>query len=378
MLIPDAMWSWWIHPLAVADGDVTWLGSVDRRGGNRVYRIDPTAPVHESVLLAGPVEADDHNAVAIALNPDRDRLIAAYSRHDEDPHLRIQHVDRTTLTLSPQQQLHMSGGDVTYAQLLHSGDTVHVLCRRGSQQWVYRTSFDWGATWEPVKVLVDGTGYGKTYITTRPDPADPDVVHLAVTGHPNSSSLTNVSYGRINLDTGAVTTISGGMLGNLADPGGPGILPTELSQAIVPSGTSRVRTLDLGLVDGEPAIAYAVWSATTDTRYKVKRWTGSEWDSGSWQLYSGKVFGGADATHYHGGAALGDNGQMVTSHHDGIHWMLQRWVWTASTWALLGEMARARTRLIRPYMVRGGTGFIYQDCLYDHFTQFYGDTVADL
>jgi hypothetical protein len=369
-LVRDAIYSWWVHPLAVGDGDDVWLSTVNRRGGNELHRITPSGT--DRVLLPGQPQADDHNAAAVWLDPGALRLLAAGSRHNEDTYVRLWTVHRGTLTVDGPQQLEM-GGLVSYAQFLAYGDTLHLLCRRGQDQWVYRTSDDGGLTWQPPRVLLDGDGLGQVYLTTRPDPANPALVHFATVGNPAQVGLPDVGYGRIRLDTGAVTTLDGTTLGNMGT--GPSVGPDELDQAVVPSGTFRVRLLDVGVIGGRPAIAYTVWN-TADSNYppnyKIKRWTGSAWLSGSWSLPAGATFGFTAGAHYHGGLAIGDDGTWWTSRKDDGSWLVEAWHADGSP---AGEVASAATRLIRPYAVRGG-GWVYQDTLYEHFTRYYGDLVV--
>lgn len=386
MIIKDGQYSWWTRPLAVADtlaGDpVTWLSTVERGGKNTVTVINHATCAATRIDLAGPSYPDEHNTGALAVDPLQTSVIVAYSRHNQDQHVRVQHIDRATLTAGTQQQVDM-GGNVSYAQLLHSGDTVHLLCRRDQEEWVYRTSVDWGATWAPVQVLVDGSGLGQIYVTTRPDPTNPDVVHVAVTGHPNpgQSTLADVGYCQIDLSTGAVSKVGGGALGNLGDSGGPAIAPSALSAAITPSSSYRVRVFDVGVVAGEPAICYGVWKPSDSSylpRYKVKRWTGSDWDSGSWSLYTGDVFGHNASAHYHGGGTLADDGSgtMRTSREDGGEWIVEQWAYAGGDWTLDAEVARSDRRLIRPEPARGATRWTHIDCAYHGYVYYYGDVVV--
>lgn len=378
MEIKDAIYSWWVRPLAVADGDQTWVSGVDRRGHNVITCVaDGKA---ERVQLGGATQADDHNAAALWRDPVQPRLLAAGSRHNKDAFVRLWTVDRETLAASSPQLLEMGGGPVSYAQLLHhsNNDVLHLLCRRAQDQWVYRTSLDGGDTWQPAKILFDGDGLGQVYLTTRPDPADPALVHIATVGHPSQAGLPNVGYGRLRLDTGAVTRLDGDLLGNLADPGGPAVAPAELDQAIVPSGNYRVRLLEVGVVDGQPAIAYVVWNTGNPDylpAYKIKQWTGSAWATSDWSLPAGEIFGHTASAHYHGGVTVADDGGLWTSRHDGTHWVLERW---PAGWAAPVEVARSKTRLIRPYAIPQPALFevVYQDCLYEHYTRYYSDLVV--
>lgn len=378
MIVKDAMYSWWVRPLAVDDGTYLWLGTVDRRGANVVRRVDGSTV--DQVTLSGPGEVDDHNAVALAVDPTQDSVICAYSRHNKDQHVRVQRVDRDTLAPEAQQQLGM-GGTVSYAQLVHHSSTVHVLCRVSEQQWRYRSSTDWGETWGPAKVLMDGVpdSIGKSYITTRVDPADPALVHVAIAGHPTLSDLRKVHYGQLHLDTGDVTKVSGTVLGNLADSGGPELPPSDWDTVADPSSGSTVRTLDVGVIDGAPALAYAVWpdNGSSEPIYRVKRRSATGWPIVDWSLPTGPVFGHTPTAHYHGGLSLGSDGATIrTSRKAGSDWVVEQWSWTGSTFTLDEEVSRSKIRRIRPHAVIGGSGWLHQDTYYEHYTRWYGDVVV--
>lgn len=378
MEIPNLIWSWWVRDLAVGDGTATWLSGVDRRGHIVLNRI--AGGTVDRLEMPGATQADDHNAAALWVDPIQPRLLVAGSRHNKDSHVRLWTVDRDTLDVDGPVPLEM-GGAVSYAQILsHGSNTLHLLCRREMDQWVYRTSADAGLTWSQPRVFFDASGLGQVYVTTRVDPADPALVHFAAVGHPAQQGLPDVGYGRIRLDTGAVTTLAGVALGNLGSAGGPAVQPDELDQAVVPSGNYRVRLLEVGVVDGQPAIAYAVWNTANPDyapNYKVKRWTGSQWDSGSWSLPAGQIFGHTPSAHYHGGVTFAANGNLWTARHDGTDWLIEAHELAGNTWSAPVLVARRKTRLLRPYAVHnpvpGGPQMVYQDTFYEHYTRYYGD-----
>lgn len=376
MIIKDAMYSWWVNPLAVADGAYLWYACVERRGRNVVRRI--SGATVDMAVLSGPDQADEHNAPALAVDPVQSTVIAAYSRHNADEHIRVQHIDRDTMVPGPQATLTM-GGPTTYAQVLHSNSTVHVLARVDEERWRYRTSTDWGASWAPAQTLTAFTGLGKTYVVTRADPADPDLVHCAAAGHPVHSTLRKIRYFQIRLSTGAVTRIGGTALGNLSDSGGPALPDTALDTVASPNSSTRLRTLDIGVINGQPAVAYVAWepdNASVAPEYRIKRWNGSSWPVLDWGLESGPVFGHTTSAHYHGGVGIGEDGTTIrTSRKDGPNWVVEEWAWNGSGLSLVAELVRSTTRQIRPYPVRGGSDWLRQDCLYDGITRYYGDTV---
>lgn len=386
-MLKDAAYSWWVHPLAVGDGDLTWLGWVDRHGGNGIDRVNHQTGTVDRVLLAGPSSADEHNGVALALDPNQSELIAFYSRHGNDHHIRYQVVDRDTLEAGSQQTLDFGAG-VTYAQVLQvpGTATIHVLCRAGGPSiggpfWKYRTSDDWGATWGPAKTLIDPNGIGQNYLQARPWPDGGATVHLAHYGHPEGSSYRNVGYAQLDLTTGQIRKVDGTLLGDLDAAGGPQITPQQLDVAIAPSSSHRVRLLDVGTVQTQPAIAYAVWNISDPgepATYKIKRLVGGAWSSETWSLPAGDVMGFSLETHYHGGMALGANGKLWTSREDGGEWVIEAWQRSGSTYLLQGELARTDSWSTRPYPVRnpGAVEVVWQNGVWHHYRVYYMDMVV--
>jgi hypothetical protein len=369
--------SWWVNDLAVWADDQLWLSAVRRRGENEIHRV--VGGVTSSVVLDGPTQADEHNAGALAVGPTT--MLVVYSRHNADPHFRVQHVDRTTLALGPQQILPM-GGPVTYAQLLYTpgSSTVYALCRVAEDRWLYRISLDFGGTWGPPKVLFDGTGDGKLYVATRRDTDNPHIYHMVMAGHPLHSLVRKVRHAWINLATGEISKMSGATLGNLGDVGGPAITETAMDLVVAPSSAYRVRALDVARVSSQPAVAYVIWQPDDPNwapLYKVKRWDGSSWGVLDWVLPAGPVFGHTSGAHYHGGVGLGENGTtMWTSRKDGVWWVAEKWARSGAGYVLAAELARSRDPLIRPYPVRGGDDeVLYQDGFYGSITRGYLDSV---
>jgi hypothetical protein len=356
--ITDAIYSWWVEPVAVSDGPYTWVGSIDSTGVNHVTRLDCITGTSAGVPL-GSGEVDDHNPAAVALAPHRSDLLVFYAEHDEDPVIRWRTIDRSTLAASVEHELNFGGTTpVTYAQPLVYGDRVVLLTRQG-ESWVYMISDDWGGSWTPPRTLVDSGDEGQCYITSQADPADPAIVHAAFYCHPVNSAYDDVNYLRLHLDSGAVTGMSGNVLGDLDTVGGPAVDPAALDVAISPSAGWRVRIFDLGFVQGRPAIPFAVWDADPNpaalANYRVKVWTGTAWVTDSWQVPSGPEFGYTPAVHYLGGLALSTSGMLLSSRKDAAtgDWVVEQWAFDGSTFTLVSEVDRSQTRLIRPRAVEG-------------------------
>jgi hypothetical protein len=377
--LDDAIYSWWLHPVAVNDGDVTWVGSTgsgdpgvpERR--NRVWRVGSAGV--SSVLLEGTTSPDDHNAAAVAVNPAQDWLIAFYARHNNDTFTRYQFVHRGTLAAGPLLTLDF-GGSVTYNQVLQLGDTIHLIVRNATADaWQYRTSTNWGDTWGATKTLVDFAGFGSSYVVAKPDPADPNTVHMAIGPHPPNTTLRSIHYGTIDLPSGQVRSHTGQVLGNLGATGGPGLPVDTFPAAVELTGTERARTLDVGVVDGQPAIAYAIWEGEAgDPTYRVRRWDGTAWMDVDWEVASGPEFGYLPNRRYLGGVVVGRGDDLFSSRLDGGAWIVEHWTWNGNGFDLDQEVDRSGIRLIRPYVPQGDGP---ADVVYQRVTHYSSEATND-
>lgn len=377
----NAITSWWTHPLAARDGHRLLVSSIGTAGTNQLRVVDPYGQT-ATVSLGGQDDPDDHNAGAIAVDEDEPDYLVFYARHGRDPWVRWRAVDRVTLLAEEERHLEFSGM-CTYAQLLHFDERLWVFTRvtvDGLHSWRYRWSDDWAETWSDERVLIDHGGLGGVYTLLRPHPSDAGIVHLAVYRHPagqGDGGWHNAGAASVDLSDGSVSGIGVGPLGNLAEPGGPAILPSELGQAITPGGVSRFRVLDVGGLGSVPQIAYAVWSgsATTAT-YKVKQWDGAQWQTAQWSLPAGKCFGHSPEAHYHGGVTFDGLGGLYTSREAADEWVIERWRPSGFTFVLVAELARSSLRLVRPYAIRevGEPSVIYQTIrTYGPFTNYDAD-----
>ena len=354
--IPDNIWSWWVHPLAVNDVDVTWVGGIARDATVKITRVNADSSI-ETIAL-GQTEADEHNGPAIAYHPDHTDLVLFFSQHNTDNRVHYRRVDRESLALGVPEELQFSGL-VTYAQVLVRGDRIVLLTRVASVSWCYRISEDFGSTWSEERALIDGNGRGLVYVLAKPVRSDPSQAQFAFYGHPTSSGFRDVLYGSIDLDTGVVGSGGGINLGDLDTEGGPGLRPVvpagkpALETALHPSPGYVVRMLDVGELDGMPAIAYAEWTGTEAPNYRViLRDKAGGWSSAPWTLPTGVVFGYVPDIHYHGGAAFTRDDGVISSREEAGTWKVERWRWdtTLGDLVLAEELSATPKPVIRPYV----------------------------
>ena len=369
--IPNAAYSWWAQPLAVNDGAHTWIATVARMGTHRLFKVNPATAQIQTVELSRefyPNRPDDHNTPAIAFDPDRSHLMVFYTGHNHDARLRYRSVDRTTLALGPERVLTFSGA-ITYAQVLYHAGRMVVLTRVASSTWRYRISDDFGESWGPERVLMDARpgGFGQVYVIAKPV-NDAGESMFAFYGHPVNSRYRNVDLAKIHFDSLDVTTMTGQVVANLFDAGGPGFEPGRLDAAITPTGNHRVRLLDLSTINGRPAICYAVWNGgTSPAAYKVKMYRDGRFVTPPWSLATGDPFGFNPATKYVGGLVVGRGDHLYSARRNNGTggWHVEQWAWseTQGTFTLDRELARdAHSALARPFVPSqdGATNVIFQ------------------
>ena len=236
MTLPNAAYSWWTQPLAVTDGPYTWVASIAHLGTVRIARTEPSTGSVKWATL-GTSKVDDHNTPAIALSAAHPHLLAFYTQHGTDNVMRYRTVDRQTLAMGEQQESRFSGR-LTYAQVIQSPTQLTLVTRIEDDRWHYRTSGDFGATWGDERVLIDGDGHGKVYALIKPN-GTAGVHHLVFYGHPVHSTFRPVEYGAIDFNSGSISRPDGTIVGNLNEPGGPAIQPTESSRSSRPGARSR-------------------------------------------------------------------------------------------------------------------------------------------
>lgn len=388
--VPNAIWSWWGHDQSVVDVDGTWTGTVARRGTVRLHHLGDDGTVTEVRL--GTVRPDDHTTPGLALDREQPELLAFWTGHGRTSSVMLRRVDRASRTAGPVVELPMPGR-TTYTQVVSYGERV-VLVTRASGYWVYTVSEDWGRSWDTPRRLFDNVTLStRVYVVLKQHPTVPGRAQLAVYGHPTiATPYRYTDYAEVDLRTGVVASsfvasppdpgtgvieaTPEGHYGNLLDDeSGPALLPGTLPHAISPSGDHRVRLLDVGVMAGRPAMAYAVWrGATGPARYKVKvLGVDGVWRNDAVDVPTGVPFGYSPATKYLGGMVLAGDDSVVLSRERTGRWYLERHR-TDGTWTRIG--GGGRQPLARPYVPRGappGTFVVQKLLRYASFTDYDSD-----
>lgn len=370
-LVGDQMSSWWTTPKAVEleYADVRYLltSGVAASGAIQQQTIR-LADRNTTTFALGTHEQDDHNAGAIVAPLGMARIVF-YARHGEDALLRwrIGASADPTSALGSEQTLTVTGDAVTYAQAHHrpGTDEVYVFTRvtvTASRYWTMVWSGDYLATAPSQQRVFDFGASQQGYLVSTQTTDDPDILRLALTGNPNSSSSTihDIYVCLVNLDSGDITELDGTVLGNFKTGASLPLTVTSALEKAVDvdtAGGDSARLYDVG--DGDVfEIAYATGteSTTTDwvnrhTSYNGAAWTDTEIGA------TGEVMGYTTASHYHGGMMFPDNTpghEVVLSREDGGEWLVERW-YRGDTWGKAQTLASATdVMLVRPFPVVGG------------------------
>lgn len=358
--IDDFMASWWVIPKAVESGGRVNISGVQSSGQGRVYSVAVDDHDDVTTRLLITAESDDHNAAALVIETDKVPIVF-YCRHNQDSLLRVRKgtvIGDITSLVTPDETITLSGV-TTYAQSWRrpGTDEIHVFVRESSRYWVDVWSDDWFDTNETIRRVFDFGSGEQGYIGTVPIASDPTKLRVALTGHPTSSSIHDIYYCEIELDTGDILNLAGSVLGNVKDGTNLPLVVTALDKAVDTdtAGGHNARLFDIG--DGpDPEIAYGDWTSDTNTIYYRTVWNGSSWVSTS-IVAAGVTFGYIATIHYNGGVMFPRNttgGIVYLSREDSGTWSIERWAFSG-TWAVTQVLETGATRIVRPHPIQGGT-----------------------
>jgi len=285
---PDTGWCWFQDERAIIDNGQLLLAGVSSEGDVTVtahHLASGETAVH---VLHARLQADDHNAAALAVLPDG-RYLASYSKHGSDrvTRWRISAEPGDASRWQPEGQFD-HGARVTYSNLYRlaaEGENGRIYNFVRSFQWDpnFIVSDDHGASWRIGGRLIDG-GAGSTRPYVRYKGNGTDTIHFITTEeHPNRYP-NSIYHGYIR---GGKAYRSDGTVVN-----------EDIYRIEAPSARAFTRvfqgdeknvawTSDIELDGrGNPYIAYSVMKDAlplesglrgTDHRYRCARWDGQRW-----------------------------------------------------------------------------------------------------
>lgn len=348
--ISNRMSSWWAQPKAVKLGTTLYVSGVTAAGASVVDTIDLVARTNSTSTLMTE-EQDDHNAAALLVEADQVPLVF-YARHNEDTLWRYRKGSTIGTIGGTQSTINFgSGNGVTYAQAFRrpGTDDVFAFARVDSEQWHVIHSDDWFATAPDTDTLFDFGTDQRGYMLAKPLASDPSILRIVAYGHPTLSTVHDIYYCTIDLDTGAVQNQAGSTLANLLTGTGLPLEMGDLDKVVdIDTGTYNARLYDV-TDTATLRIAYQQWTGDSDARYWVATYNGS-WSSTD-LADAGEVFGQPATTHYNGGMTF-DGDDIILSREDSGTWTIERWSLSGS-WAGTVLASDSSDALVRPFTCNG-------------------------
>jgi hypothetical protein len=362
--IKNAIYSWWIHPLAFYEKNYrhwTVMGALDSTGKRQIHALDHDAKTVETFTLNSFDEADDHDAPAIIKRKIDYKIMAIYTRHNRDNLIRVRIAKKADSISEFEDEITAECSDtITYIQAFQYGSEVHVFYRVVGRFWAHRIFETRSNTWGDEQLMIDG---GSHYIKFMTVPGVDNTIRFVVQGHPVTAQSHHSRVGAVRINTvgdGAgeimiITPTSSVVVGNLLDDTSPVSLSTSYGgDAIaVPEPTLPVtrRLLDLAHSEDMTFVYAEINQDTKEVEYKVATRSAAAWNTFSLMKTRAVVYEGVSL--YIGGATFlpGRNDIIHLIHQDETNeWLLERWEFTGTEWTKISTLARGSQKHIRPIM----------------------------
>ena len=300
-------WTWFNDPRAIVVGDLLLVGSVDAAGHSRADGLDLTAmrPV-AGARLSTLVQRDDHDNPAL-LDLGGNRVLAAYSRHGDDPFWcsRVGTINGHAIRWADEIR-HPVGAGSTYCNLFRlsaEDGRIYNFLRGLNFNPNLATSDDGGATWAGPGILFKvGPGDVRPYVKYAGDGRG-RVDFLYTDGHPRDvrTSVYHAYY-----EAGALHKSDGAVIAPMPGEGTPAVDP-EAGTKLYDGAERRAWVWDVAADPDGLAAVFVVSdddAVGEDLRYHYARFDGA---SGTWTerefAHAGPHLYAAE-NHYAGGATL--------------------------------------------------------------------------
>ena len=317
----NGAWSWFMDPRAIIDHGRLIVGSARAKGNFAATNLPGWGNVEVNVLdlqtgaashsvLHEHLEQDDHNSPGLLVLRDG-RYLAAYTKHNQEPHMyfRLSQNPHDPYSWQPETEFippgkkgNWSGDNTTYCNpilLPAENNRIYLFHRSVSQDPNYLVSDDDARTWRYGGKLFDGRhGYSPytKYAWTG------DTIHFVSTeDHPRNFD-NSLYHGFIR--AGHVCRSDGALAGPLSTDTNTTVHPWDLT-CLYHGGTNRDAWMtDLKLDENNrPVVLFTVktdGAGTTrgkggfDIRFHYARWDGTRWQE-SEIAYAGKrLYAGED------------------------------------------------------------------------------------
>jgi hypothetical protein len=353
----DTFASWWTLPRAVGTASYgTWIGGVAVDGRNVISNLGGSGA---RITGYGGYNPDDHNTIGL-LAPEDKVPIAFITGHGSQSTIRVRKGPSIGdfSSLSAVTSLTTSAGS-SYTQAYNRPGTNEgiIFSRVTSFKWSLFWTDDYFTTFGTERAFLVPGGTSQFYMATRQ--LSDGNLRAVCYGHPTLSSVRDIYYCHINLETGDVTKVDGTVIGNVKTGANLPLSHTSWDKAYdVLSGIGS-RLFDIS--DGpEIEIAFATWTgdgSSNDTTYKYLRYDGSQWVTHDVCL-SGAPFGYKTDTQYVGGMSFPEDspgGIVYLSREENSVWTIEKWSTAnnGSSWATtVLATSPSGHKYIRPYALK--------------------------
>lgn len=288
----ESGWCWYQDPRALIADDYLFIGSVQGTGDGPalvgVFDLASKQAVGTAVMNP-KFDHDDHNSPVFYHRPDGS-ILAVYARHSRDFLHRYRISDpKNPLNWSAEQTFlhgYEGAGKITYMNLFELRDEglLYNFHRGINFNPAFIVSRDHGETWESPTHFIANELHGRHRPYARYASNGTNTVHVSFTdGHPrvfgNSIYYTAYRDGQFHRADGTpVKTLA---------TDGP-LRPSEAERVYVGSAARNEgrETSAVGAAwtsetavdaEGHPHLAYTLYLANTDNRYRLASWNGEKW-----------------------------------------------------------------------------------------------------
>jgi hypothetical protein len=288
----ESGWCWYQDPRALIADDHLFIGSVKGTGDGPalvgIFDLQARQPVGTAVMH-DRFDHDDHNSPVFHRRPDGS-VLAVYALHGRDFLHRYRISDpENPLLWSSEQTFHHDyegAGKITYMNLFELRDEqlLYNFHRGINFNPAFIVSRDQGDTWEDPTHFIASELHGRHRPYARYASNGTDTVHVSFTdGHPRrfGNSIYYTAYRQ-----GQFHRADGTLIKSLAVDGP--LRPSEAERVYRGSGSRNedryasaagAAWTSETAVDaaGHPHIAYTLYLANHDNRYRLASWNGEEW-----------------------------------------------------------------------------------------------------
>jgi len=285
-------WCWFQDPRAIIHDNKVVIGGVEGNGGGAaavgVYDLSARKILGRTIVNPD-FDRDDHNSPVFLPLPDG-RLLTVYARHHRDRLHRYRFSTSDDL-LSWTDEKHYKhdydrAGNVTYMNLYRMADEgrIYNFYRGIAFNPSFITSTDNGRTWQNPTHFIQNEVSGRQRPYTRYAGNGKDTVHISFTdAHPRDFG-NSIYYAAFR--GGSFYRADGSLIKHLHDDGP--LRPSEAERVFKGGGgegrgrhlsaqraawTSSIQTDE----DGHPHMAYSLYLANDDQRYRIASWNGQRW-----------------------------------------------------------------------------------------------------